>query len=53
MSNGLASWVTDASPDASRARIARLVGSEMAASVVLSRSVATTYFTSRLFNLLV
>jgi hypothetical protein len=33
MANGLASSATDASPDASRARIARLVGSASAAKV--------------------
>jgi hypothetical protein len=41
MSNGLASSVTEASPEARRARIARLVGSAMAANVALSLSVAT------------
>jgi hypothetical protein len=48
MSNGFASSVTDASPDARRARIARLVGSAIAANVTLSRSVAMP-----LLNLLV
>src|SRR5487761_956355 len=40
MSNGSASAVTDASPSASRARIARRVGSASAANVVLRRSAA-------------
>jgi hypothetical protein len=43
--------VTVASPDARRARIARLVGSAMAENVALSRSVAMfPYFTFWLYN---
>ena len=43
ISNGSASSVTEHSPDASRARIARRVGSASAAKVVLSWSVAMVY----------
>ena len=39
IANGSASSVTEHSPDASRARIARRVGSARAANVVLSVSV--------------
>ena len=50
MSNGSASSVTDASPAASRARMARRVGSARAAKVSSSRS-ESICLTSQLINL--
>jgi hypothetical protein len=50
MSNGSASSFTVASPVASRARIARRVGSARAANVVLSGSSVITYSTISFIN---
>src|SRR5260370_36765577 len=49
--NGLASWVTDASPDARRARMARRVGSASAANVASRRW--EVFITTQLYNHLI
>jgi hypothetical protein len=46
--NGSANCVTDASPEISRANIARRVGSASAENVVLNRSAVISYLTYRL-----
>src|ERR1039458_9186600 len=48
IANGSASCVTEASPEISRANIARRVGSASAENVVLSRSEVILYLTYRL-----
>ena len=53
MANGAESSFTVAGPPASRARIARRVGSASAAKVVLSVSAGMAYLTSKLLNLVV
>jgi len=50
IANGLARSVTDASPDARRARIARLVGSASAAKVASRRWGADLFITDGFYN---
>src|SRR5882672_87023 len=53
IANGSASSVTDASPEARRARIARRVGSARAANVASSWSELGLFITFKLYNLMI